>query len=245
MKSSNKISVISLFPQVLNNYLNESLLKRAQQRGLLSFRLIQLRDFSKDKHRNVDAKPYGGGEGMVLRPDVLYAAWLEAKNKSPKAKTILLSPQGRLLTAKYSERLARVVERRGIIFVCGHYEGVDQRFIDACVDEELSIGNYVLTGGEVACLVTIDALARFIPGVVGNDRSVPHDSLQDGLLKYPQFTKPAVFEVKGKEHRIPEVLLTGNHQKIETFRQLEKRRVTREKRPSLYQRWLRRQEQKK
>lgn len=173
----------------------------------------------------MDDTPYGGGEGMLLKADVLYAAWKSATQGAP-VRTVLLSPQGR----KFDQTLAKELSKESrLIFVCGHYEGVDERFIEKCVDLEVSIGDYILTGGEMAALVMADAITRLLPGVVGNERSITQDSLENGLLKYPQYTRPRVFE--GME--VPEVLLSGDHGAIEKWRNSQMLERTARKRPDL------------
>ena len=225
--------MISLFPDVLTPYLSSSIVGRAVKSGRFRFHALQLRDFSTDKHRTVDSAPYGGGEGMVLRVDVLHRAWTRAREilaeKSPSPpRTVLLSPQGRLLTQESSKDLIEGL--RPLILVCGHYEGVDERFIELCVDEEWSVGDYVLTGGELPALVILDCLLRQVPGVLGNFDSFTSDSFQkDGLLKYPQYTRPEVFE--GRE--VPDVLKSGNHGKVEKWRRLQSEERTARKRPDL------------
>lgn len=212
--------------------LKSSLLGKASERGLAEFRLWQIRDFAKDKHRSVDDTPYGGGEGMLLRVDVLYDAWKAAlPAKSADSITLLTSPQGRPLTQDMAKSLAAY---KKIVLVCGHYEGVDERFVELCVDQEVSIGDYVLTGGELPALVVVDAVTRLIPGVVGNQDSVARDTFELGhegerLLKYPQYTRPREFNGLS----VPEVLLGGNHSEIAEWRERQSRERTERKRPDL------------
>ena len=233
--SLKKISYLSLFPGMIDQGLTHSLVGKARAAGAVDLHFVQVRDFATDKHRSVDDAPYGGGAGMLLRADVLFQAWnsltsLEEKSSTSPSRpyTVLLSPQGRPLT----QDLARdwVLTHEHLIFVCGHYEGVDERFIEACVDEELSIGDYVLTGGDFAAVVASDVLIRLIPGVVGNSESVSRDSLEGNLLKSPQYTRPSEFLGK----KVPDVLLSGNHAKIEAWRKDESERRTKLKRPDLY-----------
>ena len=230
-----KITFISLFPEVIESGLSHSLVGKAQTAKKIELSFIQLRSFAKDKHKSVDDIVYGGGAGMLLKPDVLFEAWqsitsLEEKSRAPHERpyTILLSPQGKLLTQERAKNFAQHYSH--LIFICGHYEGVDERFIETCVDEELSIGDYVLTGGEFAALVASDVIIRLIPGVVGNENSITGDSLEAGLLKAPQYTRPREFQGKS----VPEVLVGGNHAAIEAWRKQESEKRTEQKRPDLW-----------
>lgn len=217
---------------MLEPVLSASLLGKARERGRVAYRFVQIRDYAENKHNRVDDTPYGGGEGMLIRADVLYRAWRAALPRRPaagakkKTATILLSPQGRPLTQEMARELAGYSK---LVLVCGHYEGVDERFIDLCVDREVSIGDYVLTGGELPALVMADAITRLVPGVVGNARSLTEDSLERGLLKYPQFTRPREF----RGLAVPEVLLGGDHRKIQAWRDEQARERTARKRPDL------------
>lgn len=219
---------LTLFPETFAPALNSSLLGKAQKKGLVSYHLTQIRDFATDKHRTVDDTPYGGGEGMVLKADVLHRAWesTNADNPEGKTATILLSPQGELFTQALAKDLATYSK---LILVCGHYEGVDERFIDLCVDQEVSIGDYVLTGGELPAMVMADAITRLVPGVVGKEESVQNDSLEGGLLKYPQYTRPREFQ--GLE--VPPVLVEGNHKAVAAWREAQMQERTARKRPDL------------
>jgi len=224
-----RFSFLTLFPEIFGSVLGASLLGKAQKRGLVSYHVVNIRDFALDKHRTTDDTPYGGGEGMVLKADVLYAAWESARAQRPlsgRRATLLLSPQGELLTQNLAKELSSYSD---LILVCGHYEGVDERFIDLCVDGEISIGDYVLTGGELPALVLADAVTRLIPGVVGNERSLTQDSLENHLLKYPQYTRPREF--KGLE--VPDILLSGDHEAIAAWREAQSWERTRQKRPDL------------
>jgi tRNA (guanine37-N1)-methyltransferase len=211
-----------------------SLIGKAREKGLVSFQLTQIREFAADKHRTVDDTPFGGGEGMVLKPDVLEAAWRSAgPDEPPGTRTILLSPQGRVLDQEKTRELASCPK---LILVCGHYEGVDERFVESCVDEEISIGDYVLTGGELPAMVLADAVIRRLPGVVGNERSIAEESLEEGLLKYPQYTRPREFQGA----TVPEVLLGGDHQAIAAWRRERMLERTERKRPDLWEKYLKR-----
>ena len=221
--------VFTLFPGILEGPLNESILKRGREKGLLSVTLRNIRDYAEDKHRTADDSPYGGGAGMVLKPEPIFKAFeaLKAEHPGEQLLTILLSPQGRLLDQQQAERLSE--ETRRIVLLCGHYEAIDERVRTALVDEELSIGDYVLTGGELAALVVIDAATRLLPGVLGDEESSYRDSFGDGLLDHPHYTRPAEF----RGMKVPEVLLGGNHAEIEKWRRREALRATLMKRPEL------------
>ena len=230
---------LSLFPGSFASVLSASLLGKAKEKGLVDFKLHDIRAHAKDKHRTADETPYGGGEGMLIKADILYAAWRAivpegiSAEKKAGIRTILLSPQGPRFDAAKAKELAKYSD---LVLVCGHYEGVDERFIELCVDEELSIGDYVLTGGELPAMVVADAVARWVPGVVGKEGSVSKDSLEGGLLKYPQYTRPADFQGM----KVPEVLTSGNHAEIEKWRKAQSIERTKRKRPDLYQDWLKR-----
>jgi tRNA (guanine37-N1)-methyltransferase len=221
--------VLTLFPGILEGPLNESILKRGREKGLLTVTIRNIRDYTEDKHKTADDSPYGGGAGMVLKPEPIFKAFEAMKREQPGEEflTILLSPQGRLLTHTRAEQLSR--EQRRIVLLCGHYEAIDERVIDALVDEELSIGDYVLTGGELAALVVIDAATRLLPGVLGDEESAYRDSFGDGLLDHPHYTRPAEF----RGRKVPEVLLSGNHAEIEKWRRRMELKATLKKRPEL------------
>ena len=221
--------VLTLFPGILEGPLNESILKRGREKGLLGVTLRNIRDYTEDKHKTADDSPYGGGAGMVLKPEPIFKAVEAMKAEHPEENflTILLSPQGRVLDQERAERLSE--EKRRIVLLCGHYEAVDERVISALVDEELSIGDYVLTGGELAALVVIDAATRLLPGVLGDEESAYRDSFGDGLLDHPHYTRPAEF----RGRKVPDALLSGNHAEIEKWRRREALRATLLKRPEL------------
>jgi len=208
--------------------LNESIIKRAQNKGKVIIYVHNLRDYSCDRHRKVDDRPFGGGSGMVIKPEPVFGAVesIKSKIKGIKSKVILLCPQGKRLDQKVAKRL---VKNKHLIFICGHYEGVDERVRDGLVDEEISIGDYVLTGGELPAMVLIDCLTRLIPGVLGDKNSLNFESFEGNLLEYPQYTRPANF--KGK--KVPRILLSGNHKKIQAWRKHQAIKRTKKKRPDL------------
>ncbi len=221
--------VLTLFPGILTGPLNESILKRGRDKGLLDVTVRNIRDFTDDKHKTADDSPYGGGAGMVLKPEPIFRAieTITAEHPAEERLVVLLSPQGERFDQERAERLAQ--EARRIVLLCGHYEAIDERVIDGLVDEELSIGDYVLTGGELAALVVIDATARLLPGVLGDDESAVRDSFSTGLLDHPHYTRPPEFLGR----KVPEVLLSGNHAEIERWRRREALRATLRKRPEL------------
>lgn len=217
-----KFDVLTLFPEMFEP-LNSSIIGRAKEKNLIDINLINIRDFSKDKHKKVDDTPYGGGAGMVMMPDVVYDAYKSVEDKN--AKVIYMSPQGNKLTQKKVEELAK---KEHLIILCGHYEGIDQRVIDKIVDEEISIGDYVLTGGEIPAMVLIDSVSRYSSGVI-SEESREEESFANGLLEYPQYTRPEVFEGV----KVPEVLLSGHHANIEKWRKEKALEITKLKRPDL------------
>ena len=217
-----KFDVLTLFPEMFEP-LNSSIIGRAKEKNLIEINLINIRDFSKDKHKKVDDTPYGGGAGMVMMPDVVYDAYKSVEDKN--AKVIYMSPQGKKLTQKKVEELAK---EEHLIILCGHYEGIDQRVIDKIVDEEISIGDYVLTGGELPAMVLIDSVSRYNSGVIAEE-SREEESFANGLLEYPQYTRPEVFEGV----KVPEILLSGHHANIEKWRKEKALEITAKKRPDL------------
>jgi tRNA (guanine37-N1)-methyltransferase len=215
--------VLTIFPEMLRPMLEASILGRAIREGIIRVELIDIRPYSNRKHKNTDDEPFGGGAGMVMLAQPI----VDAVEANPvKGRRIYLSPRGRTLTQPIVEELAKDEE---ILLLCGHYEGVDQRALDLVIDEELSIGDYVLTGGELGALVVIDAVSRLIPGVLGRDESSVDESFSSGLLEYPQYTRPR--EYRGLQ--VPEVLLNGNHAEINRWRRNEALRITRARRPDL------------
>jgi len=219
-----KIDIITLFPEMFDCVMKKSILGRAIENGLIKMRYFNPREFTKDKYRTVDGQPFGGGCGMVLKPEPVYSAIKKASG-GRKRHTIFLSPQGKAFNQAKAVKLAK---KKHLILLCGHYEGIDERIMKY-VDEEISIGDYVLTGGEIAAMVVADAVARNIPGVVKAE-SVEKDSFTDGLLDYPCYTRPRKFRGMG----VPEVLLSGNHEKIKEWRLRKSYENTRLKRPDLY-----------
>lgn len=219
------IDIITIFPGVFKPYFDESILKIAQGKDKLRIRLRNLRDYTLDSHRKVDDRPFGGGPGMVMTPEPIFRA-VEKIRRSRTAKIILLSPQGKPLNQKLAKKLSQC---RHLILICGRYEGVDERVRKHLADEEISIGDYILTGGELAAMVLVDAVTRLIPGVLGDEDSARFESYSDNLLEYPQYTRPADF----RGMRAPEILLSGNHKKIEEWRKNEALKITKKKRPDL------------
>ena len=218
-----KFDVLTLFPEMFE-ILNQSIIGKAKEKELININLINIRDFSKDKHKKVDDTPYGGGAGMVIRPDVVYEAY-ESISDIENAKVIYMSPQGNILNQKKVEDLSK---NKHLVILCGHYEGIDQRVLDKIVDEEISIGDYVLTGGEIPAMVLIDSVSRYVEGVL-NQESVKEESFSNGLLEYPQYTRPEIFEGE----KVPEILLSGHHQNIEKWRNDKSLEITKNKRPDL------------
>lgn len=224
------IAVLTLFPAVFEPFLSTSMVGKAVESGVLGVRCYNIRDFSEDKHKKVDAPPFGGGAGMLMTYQPLKSALLEAKKDLDTDDVVvwLMSPRGRVLTQSYAVEEAH---HKALVLICGHYEGVDQRFIDQFVDQEISIGDYVLTGGELPAMVVIDALSRFQPNVLGNQESVEEESFMQGLLEYDQYTRP--YDVDG--HVVPDVLRSGNHAEIKIWRHENAKRVTKKNRPDLFQ----------
>ena len=225
-----QIDILTLFPGMFKGVFEESIIKRAIIAKKIKIKIYNLRDWSKNKHRKVDDKPYGGGCGMVMNCQPIFDAVeelsLKRKAKSAKLRIILLSPQGKKLDQKLAQRLAKY---KRLILICGHYEGIDERVRQALVDEEVSIGDYVLTGGEIPAMALVDAVTRLIPGVLGHKDSNKDESFSEGILEYHQYTRPAVY----KRLKVPQALLTGNHDKIKKWRIEQARKITCQKRPDL------------
>ena len=219
-----KFDVLTLFPEMFEP-IKQSILGRAIEKNLIDINLINIRDFSKDKHKKVDDTPYGGGAGMVIRPDVVYDAYESIKDEN--AKVIYMSPQGKVLN---QEKVKALSKEEHLVILCGHYEGIDQRVLDEIVDEEISIGDYVLTGGEIPAMVLIDSTCRYVDGVI-SDESTDEESFSNSLLEYPQYTRPEVFN--GID--VPEVLKSGHHENIRKWRRSESLKNTYKKRKELLQ----------
>jgi len=224
-----KIDILTLFPEICRAPLSESMMKRAQENKIVDLRIRNLRDWATDKHHIVDDAPFGGGQGMVMKPEPIFAAVEELQKsaiKNQKSKIILMSPGGRCLDQKLATELSK---ESHLIVICGHYEGVDHRVIDHLVDLEVSIGDYVLTNGAIAAVVLVDAVVRLLPGVLGHEQSALDDSFSAGLLEAPQYTRPAEF----RGWKIPEALLSGNHAEIAKWRKEQALKRTKQNRPDL------------
>lgn len=219
-----KIDIISLFPKMFKGPFGESIVKRAQEKNLVEIKIHNLRKWAVDKHGTVDDRPYGGGTGMILMVEPIYKALQKLKNK--KSKVILFTPQGTVFNQKIAERLSKVEH---LILLCGHYEGLDERVREHLVDEEISIGDYVLTGGELPAMVLVDTIARLIPGVLKKEEAIKEESFAQGLLEYPQYTRPANF----LGWKVPKILLSGNHRKIKEWQKKKALDRTRKRRPDL------------
>jgi tRNA (guanine37-N1)-methyltransferase len=223
-----QIHILTLFPEFFAGPLDVSILKRAREKDLVRINLVNIRDFSHDPHKKVDDYPYGGGCGMVMKPEPIFEAveYAVSDFKSDKRRIILMSPKGKL----FDNHLARNLSmEQHLVIICGHYEGVDER-VKTIITDEISIGDYILTGGEVPALALVDATARFVPGVLGSHESSQNESFCEGLLEYPQYTRPEVY----RDLKVPEVLLSGNHKEIERYRRREALKITRERRPDLF-----------
>ena len=217
-----RFDVLTLFPEMFDA-IKQSIIGRAEEKGLIDINLINIRDFSKDKHKKVDDTPYGGGAGMVMMPDVVYDAYKSIQDENDKV--IYLSPQGKRLNQKLVEELSK---EKHLVLLCGHYEGIDQRVLDELNVEEISIGDYVLTGGELPAMVLIDSVSRYIDGVLSKE-STEEETFSDGLLEYPQYTRPENFMGR----TVPEILLSGHHENIRKWRQEKSIEITKKKRPDL------------
>jgi tRNA (guanine37-N1)-methyltransferase len=221
-----RIDIVTIFPEFFDSPLRESIVRRAREKGLLDIRVHDLRDYTTDRHRVTDDYPYGGGAGMVMKPEPIFAAVEAVQSEGPPRRVSLLSPKGRTWTHELAREYSSLP---GIVLVCGRYEGEDERVRLSLVDDEISIGDYVLAGGETAALVILESVARLVPEVVGDAESVEQDSFYAGILDYPQYTRPPVF----REMEVPPVLLSGNHADIRRWRRKEALRLTLERRPDL------------
>lgn len=221
-----RVDILTLFPEMVDGALSASIIGRGREAGLLDIRCHGIRDYSPDKHRRTDDYPYGGGQGMVMQCEPLYRC-LSAVRDGERIHTVLMSPQGGVFN---QQRARDYLGMERIILICGHYEGVDQRFIDECVDEELSIGDFVLTGGELAAMVVADAVCRMVPGVLAEQASFEDESYYTGTLEYPQYTRPEVW----RDRPVPEVLMSGHHENVAKWRRKQSLILTRERRPDLF-----------
>jgi tRNA (guanine37-N1)-methyltransferase len=219
-----KIDILTLFPDICRAPLGESIMKRAQENGIIDLRIHNLRDWTTDKHHIVDDAPFGGGQGMVMKPEPIFAAVEDLRNQA--ARVVLMSPAGHRFDQQMATQLS---QESHLIIVCGHYEGVDHRVIEHLVDLEISIGDYVLTNGAIAAVVLVDAIVRLLPGALGHEQSAVDDSFNHGLLEAPQYTRPADF----RDWKVPAVLLSGNHAEIAKWRKKQALKRTRENRPDL------------
>lgn len=227
-----KFYILTLFPEMIEDALNTSILGRAKKAGSISFEAINIRDYTLDKHKKVDDYPYGGGAGMVMQAQPIYDAYQAVCQKAGhKVHCIYLTPQGKLFNQTDAKELAL---KEDICLLCGHYEGIDERVLEEIVDEYYSIGDYVLTGGELPSLVMIDAISRMVPGVLTNAESGEDESLENNLLEYPQYSRPEVWN----ERRVPPILLSGDHAKVDAWRKEQSIERTKERRPDLYKKYL-------
>ncbi len=224
-----RFHIMTLFPEIFHSYMNESIMKRAIEKGIIEVYIYNIRDFSNNKHKKVDDYPFGGGAGMVMTPQPIYDTYrhiIDTHNiKDPRV--IYLTPKGKTHNQTIATNMSKLDD---VILLCGHYEGVDQRIIDLIVTDEVSIGDYVLTGGELPALILIDSISRLIPGVLGQEESFEDESFSNDLLEYPHYTRPREF----MDLSVPDILLSGNHKKIEQWRNDESVRITKERRPDLY-----------
>ena len=226
-----QFNILTLFPEMVENGLQTSILGRAIQKGLIGIHAVNIRDYTQDKHNKVDDYPYGGGAGMLMQAQPVYDAWKAvakpAEGKKP-VRVLFMSPQGKTFSQEMAKELAQEEE---LIFLCGHYEGIDERVLEEIVTDYVSIGDYVLTGGELPAMVMIDSISRLVPGVLHNDDSAGDESFENGLLEYPQYTRPPVFLDK----EVPEVLLSGHHENIRKWRHEQSVKRTKERRPDLWE----------
>ena len=225
----NRFHILTLFPKMVMDGLNTSIIGRAIDAGLLEINAVNIRDYSTNKHMKVDYYPYGGGAGLVMQPEPVYRAYKDlTKNMKKKPRVVYLTPQGTTFHQEMAKELAKEEE---LVFLCGHYEGIDERVLEEIVTDYVSIGDYVLTGGELPAMVMIDSISRLVPGVLHNDDSAGDESFENGLLEYPQYTRPPVFLDK----EVPEVLLSGHHENIRKWRHEQSVKRTKERRPDLWE----------
>lgn len=221
-----KFHVLTLFPEMIMQGLNNSILKRASEKGLISFDAIDIRDYAENKHNSVDDYTYGGGAGMLMQAQPVYRAWEQVKG----SRVVYVTPQGETFTQKKAQELS---EAKELTFLCGHYEGIDERVLEEIVTDYISIGDYVLTGGELPAMVMIDTISRLVPGVLNNNESADTESFENGLLEYPQYTRPEVWH----DRQVPPVLLSGDHKKVDEWRLRQSIIRTRERRPDMYEKY--------
>ena len=225
----NRFHILTLFPEMVMDGLNTSIIGRAIEAGLLEINAVNIRDYSTNKHMKVDDYPYGGGAGLVMQPEPVYSAYKDLeKDMKKKPRVVYLTPQGTTFHQEMAKELAKEEE---LVFLCGHYEGIDERVLEEIVTDYVSIGDYVLTGGELPAMVMIDSISRLVPGVLHNDDSAGDESFENGLLEYPQYTRPPVFLDK----EVPEVLLSGHHENIRKWRHEQSVKRTKERRPDLWE----------
>ncbi|PBE99203.1 tRNA (guanosine(37)-N1)-methyltransferase TrmD [Clostridioides difficile] len=224
-----RFHIMTLFPEIFNSYMDESIMKRAVEKGIIEVHIYNIRDFCNNKHKKVDDYPFGGGAGMVMTPQPVYDTYkhIITTHNINSPSVIYLTPKGKVYNQSIAKQLSL---KEDIILLCGHYEGIDERIIDLIVTDEISIGDYVLTGGELPALIMIDSISRLIPGVLNQEESFEEESFKDNLLEYPHYTRPRDFEGL----KVPEVLLSGNHKKIDEWRREESIRITKERRFDLY-----------
>ena len=231
MECEMRIDIMTLFPDVVGNMLGESILGRAQQRGFIEIECHQIRDYTTNRQNQVDDYPYGGGHGCIMQAQPLHACWKHICDEAGmRVHTIYMSPCGKVFSQDDAKRLKNNFKR--LILVCGHYEGVDERFIEECVDEEISIGDFVLTGGEIPAMAVADAVCRLVPGVLSSEECYTHESHWDGMLEYPQYSRPEVWNGR----KVPEILLSGHHENIAKWRRKQSIIRTRDRRPDMYER---------
>ena len=231
--------ILTLFPEMIYNGLNHSIIKKAIENKIININCVNIRDFSNNKHNQVDDYAYGGGAGMVIKPEPVYNSYLSIKDKVPKnTKVLYMTPQGKTFNQKMAEELSK---EKDLIILCGHYEGIDERVIEEIVTDEISIGDFILTGGELASMILIDSISRLIPNVLGKEESFLEESFNNSLLEHPNYTRPFIFN----KRQVPDILLSGNHKKIEEWKKRQSLIRTYEKRPDLLEKYNITQEEKR